>query len=252
MEASVEPREASARRWKAGALPGSAALACLRRPCGRTGAVRVPPQAVSRSLGAHHAAQLVSTKSLCEVHTRRTPCIGAPQLGQRAARGGGGWRWRGLALAWWRLGIAGMSLLDQQANGCERDGTAGMQKAEVADFHEAVRQDMLEEAAEKLHDVELCRPWAGTAHFAVGAGDRAVREADETVGGDGHREDIGSEVRQGGVAVVMGLTVDIPGDGPDLGGDVLQEASLAHLFLEKRTGNGGERSDRDEEVGSRG
>jgi len=30
-----------------------------------------------------------------------------------------------------------------------------MEKAEVADFHEAVRQDMLEEPADKLHDVEL-------------------------------------------------------------------------------------------------
>jgi hypothetical protein len=30
-----------------------------------------------------------------------------------------------------------------------------MQKAEVTDFHEAVREDMLEEPADKLHGVEV-------------------------------------------------------------------------------------------------
>jgi hypothetical protein len=30
-----------------------------------------------------------------------------------------------------------------------------MEKAEVANFLQALRQDMLEEAAEKLHDVEV-------------------------------------------------------------------------------------------------
>jgi hypothetical protein len=32
--------------------------------------------------------------------------------------------------------------------------------------------------------------------------------------------------------VVIGLTVDVPGDGPDLGGDVLQQSSVAHLVFE--------------------
>jgi hypothetical protein len=125
-----------------------------------------------------------------------------------------------------------------------------MEKAEVADFLQAIGQDMLEEPAEKLHAVEMGGAEACTAHLPVGEGDRAVREADETVVGDGNLEDIRGEVRQGGVAVVVGLTVDIPGDGPDLRVDVLQQASLAYLFLEKRTVNGGERFDRDEEVGS--
>ena len=46
-------------------------------------------------------------------------------------------------------------LHDQQADGREWDSTAGMEKAEVADFHKAIRQDVLEEPAEKLHDVEV-------------------------------------------------------------------------------------------------
>src|SRR5262252_11173759 len=90
MGASAAPREASARRWKVVALPGSAALSCLRLTCGRTRAVRVPLRVVSRSSGAPHAAQLVSTKALGEVHTRITTCIDTPQVGQRATCGSEG------------------------------------------------------------------------------------------------------------------------------------------------------------------
>ena len=41
-----------------------------------------------------------------------------------------------------------------------RDGTAGMEKAEVSDFHEAMGQDMLEEPADKLDDVKGGGAWA--------------------------------------------------------------------------------------------
>ena len=61
-----------------------------------------------------------------------TTRIGAPQVGQRAASGGGG-------AARGRLALAGVGLHHQQADGRERDGTAGMEKAEVADFHESHR-----------------------------------------------------------------------------------------------------------------
>ena len=75
--------------------------------------------------------------------------IGAPQVGQRATRGCMG--------TLWRLAIEGVGLHDQEADESGRDGTAGMEKAAVADFHEAVRQDMLEEPTEKLHDVKVRR-----------------------------------------------------------------------------------------------
>ena len=111
---------------------------------------------------------------------------------------------------------------------------------------------MLEEPAEKLHDVEVGGAEAGTAHFPVGEGDRAVREADKTVVGDGDLEDIGGEVGEGGVAVVVGLTVDIPGDGPDLRIDVLQQTGVAHIFFEEGAVDGGEGFDGDKEVGPGG
>ncbi len=92
MGASEAPREASVRRWKAVALPPAAVLCGLIPACGRTGAVGVPPRVAPRSSGQRHAAQPVSTKALGEVHTRMTTRIGAPQVGQRAASGGGGGR----------------------------------------------------------------------------------------------------------------------------------------------------------------
>jgi hypothetical protein len=66
-----------------------------------------------------------------------------------------------------------------------QDGTAGMEKAEVADLHEAMGQDMVEEPAEKLDGVEGGGAWASTARLAGGEGDGAVVERDEAAIGDG-------------------------------------------------------------------
>ena len=80
---------------------------------------------------------------------------------------------------------------------------------------------------------------------------RSVRR-DEAAVGDGDLEDIGGEGGEGGVAVVIGLTVDVPGDGPDLGVDVLQQAGVAHVFFEEGAVDGGEGFDGDKEVGAGG
>jgi hypothetical protein len=54
------------------------------------------------------------------------------------------------------------------------------------------------------------------------------------------------------VAVGLGLTVDVPGEGPDVGVDVLQPAGLAPVFFEERAGEGGKGFDGAKEVGSGG
>ncbi len=92
MGASVEHRDASGGRGQAVALPSAAALCGLRADCGRTGAVGGPHRVARSSSGQCPAAQPVSTQSRCEVHRRMTTRLGAPQVGQRAARGGGGGR----------------------------------------------------------------------------------------------------------------------------------------------------------------
>lgn len=65
---------------------------------------------------------------------------------------------------------------DYQLNGISFDGTACMHKAEVSDFHETVRQDVLQEAADKLNHVEVGGPLPSASRFAVGEGDGAVLE----------------------------------------------------------------------------
>jgi len=111
---------------------------------------------------------------------------------------------------------------------------------------------MLEEPAEKRDGVEMGGAWAGAAHFPVGEGDGTILEAHDAAIGDGDLEDRGGEVGEGGVAVGIGLAMDIPGDRPGLRIDLFQQTCLAHVVFEERTVDGRERFDRDKEVGSRG
>ena len=123
----------------------------------------------------------------------------------------------------------------------------------MPDFHTAFGQDVREEPAEQLHDVELGRAEAaGPAHCPRGEGDGTVHEAHDAAVGDGNVEDGGSEGGEGGGAVGLCLTVDMPGESPPLGSDVLQQSGVRHGFFAERTGDGGARCDRHKEVGARG
>ena len=113
-----------------------------------------------------------------------------------------------------------------------------MQQAAVADFPQAIGQDMLEEPAEKLDGVEVGGAWACTAHCTRGKSDRAVLARDDAAVGNRDPEDLRGERGEGSVSMVMGLTVDVPGDAPDLGGDVLQQSGLAHPFFANRAVDG--------------
>jgi hypothetical protein len=127
-----------------------------------------------------------------------------------------------------------------------------MQKAEVPDLHEALRENVLEEPAEKLDAVKGGGSWAATAGFTGGEGDGTVLESHETSMGDGAPEDRGGEGGAGGVTIAPRLRVDIPGDGPDLGGDVLPQSGVAHVVFEDGAGERRESLPRDQEGGSGG
>ena len=102
----------------------------------------------------------------------------------------------------------------------------------MADLQKAIGQAMLEEAAEQLEGVEMRRTGTGTPHFPGGEGDGAVAKAHDTAVGESDPEDIRGEGSAGGVAMVLGLTVDVPGDGPALWVAMLQEAGVGHVFCE--------------------
>jgi hypothetical protein len=127
-----------------------------------------------------------------------------------------------------------------------------MEKAEGTDLLPTSGPHVLKDSPEKLHDVEVGGAGTRPARCPGGEGHGAVLEAHDTAVGDRDLEDIGGEGGKGGGAVVMRPTVDIPGDGPDLGIDVLPQASLAHLGFEERTGEGREGFDGDKEGGAGG
>ena len=159
---------------------------------------------------------------------------------------------RGRGVARERRVIAGVDRLDHATDGRERESTAGLENAEVADFHAALGPDMREESADKFDGVTGRGAEACTAHLPGGASDDAVRQADETVVGDGDLEDIGGQGGEGGAAMVVGLTVDVPGEGPALRRDVVQPSALGHGVCEEGAGDGGEGCDRDKNVSAGG
>jgi len=122
----------------------------------------------------------------------------------------------------------------------------------MPDVHEPIGQDMLKKPAEKFEDIEVHGAWTCTAHFPGGEGDGAVRETHDPLVGDGDPEDRGGKGGEGGVAVVLRPTVDVPGDAPHLGIAVLEQASVVHGFFEERAIDGGEGFDRDKDVGPGG
>jgi hypothetical protein len=113
-----------------------------------------------------------------------------------------------------------------------------MEKAEVTDFHEALRENVLEEPADELDGIERGGSWARTSRLAVGEGDGTLVESHEATVGDGDPEDIGGEVGEGCVAIGTRLRVDVPGKIPDLWVDVLEPSGLAHIFFEEGSVDG--------------
>jgi hypothetical protein len=116
------------------------------------------------------------------------------------------------------------------------DGTAGAHKAKMSDLHAARGQDVLQEPAHTLQDVELSGARACTAGFAVHERDDMVLERDNTAVGDGHFEDLRGEGLQGRGAVRVDLAVHVPGRVPDLGGDLFDQPSGLPLFFEESAG----------------
>ena len=144
------------------------------------------------------------------------------------------------------------ALQDHQPDGVSFESTAGVHEAKVPHFHKAVGEDMLEEPTEKRHSIEAHGASTCTAGFAVGEGNGPVRKRDDTAIGDCHFEDIRGEVFQGGMGVWSGLAVDVPGDGPNLWVDVLQQSGLAHGFFDDGSVDGREGFHGDKDVGSGG
>ena len=131
IKASAARRDAAAGRWEVGALRSAAVVYSLRAGCERTGAVEGPHRVLRRS------SATTSWRSARINHGAG----GSPDPQddtQRCATGRTAGHERLWRLVWGQRHIVGGALPDQPADGRERDGTAGMEHAEMADFHEAL------------------------------------------------------------------------------------------------------------------
>jgi hypothetical protein len=75
-----------------------------------------------------------------------------------------------------------------------------------------------------------------------------VFDLEDSVVGDGDAEDVGGEIFDGVRAVSDGLGIDIPGDVPELGVDLVEERCLFHFVAELGSEEDGEGFDGEEEV----
>ena len=77
---------------------------------------------------------------------------------------------------------------DARPDVLERDRAARGQEAEVAHFHKARWQDVLQEAAQKFHHGQGHRAWPGAVGMAVTEGHGVIIDADDAAIGDGDFE----------------------------------------------------------------
>jgi hypothetical protein len=125
-----------------------------------SGALR--PDAMLRTHGCYGVYQAYRTKIVL-AKLSRAACIdkglvGGPQAPDDAQRWATGRaadeeQWRVYERC--RLAIDGVCLHDHPAAGGGRAATAGREQAARTDVPDVIGQDILKEAAEKLHDVEL-------------------------------------------------------------------------------------------------
>lgn len=84
--------------------------------------------------------------------------------------------------------------------------------------------------------------------FAVANQHGAILEADDAGVGDSDFEDVGSEVFEASLAGGYRLAVDVPGDLPDIGWDLIEQLVLLHEITEFGTEDFGERLDGEKEI----
>jgi hypothetical protein len=181
---------------------GAPGLSRLGRPAARTRAHGC------RGWGPPGCAQRVRTMPSLLAGSNPVPGGGpAPHhdaQGGATGRPASHTRRRGRALG--PRGRAGVRRPDQEADRRAREGTTGVEQADVADWHAAVWQARWEEPAAPLASVQGPGAAAGTASFPIRARARAVREGDHAALGAGDFADSGGAGGAGGVAVGGGLT----------------------------------------------
>ena len=129
------------------------------------------------------------------------------------------------------LGSTEVARPAHQPEGGRCESAAGVHEAEGPDLHTAVGEDLREEPTEKLHSLEARGASTRPAGCAGGAGNGPVRQRAETAVGASDPEASRGTGCAGRVAVLLGLSVAVPGDGPAVWVARLQESGVAHVFF---------------------
>ena len=87
---------------------------------------------------------------------------------------------------------------------------AGTEEAIVPDLDESLGQNMLQETTNELLSGEGAEPGLICAGFGVAEGDLPISQLEDTLVTDGHSEDVGSQILQGGRAIADRLAVNDP------------------------------------------
>jgi len=139
---------------------------------------------------------------------------------------------------------------DQATNPIESNLAVGIHKAVVANFHETSGQHMLQETADEFHDIKSQDSGALAVRLAIANEHRTILEVDDARVGDRDFEDVGSEVFEASFAGGYRLAVDVPGDLPDIVGNLIQQFCLLHQIVELGAKDDRERFDRQKEIDS--
>ena len=134
----------------------------------------------------------------------------------------------------------------------EREVAVGIHKSVVTDFHEAGGQHVLQETADELHDFKREGSGAVTVRFFIADEDGAVLDFQDARVGDGDFENVGSEVFEASFAGGYRLAVDVPGDLPDIVGNLIQQFCLLHQIAKLGSEDCRESLDGEKEIDSGG
>ena len=140
--------------------------------------------------------------------------------------------------------------LDQGADGIEADFAVWIHVAKMAHFHEAARKHMLEKASDEFHSVQCHGSPPVAVRLTVTKENGVIVHFHNATVGDGHFEDIRSQVFDGCMALPHCLAVDVPLDVPNLRRDEIEEPGFFHFIAELGPEDFGECSDRQIEVDS--
>ena len=106
------------------------------------------------------------------------------------------------------------------------------QEAVIADLHKASGQDMLEKAADKLHDIKGHGAPPVAVVLFVFEKDLSIFDLDDAGVGDSDFEDIGCKILQAVGRCAYGLRVDNPVLVPGILRDKKSEIGFNHLITE--------------------